>query len=247
MEEEYQDLTEQPVAPEITKPKKGPLIPILLVITGILIVLFFYGLLSNTYKTPLNLQMNVLNAKSFNRFEKGLLNLFNGFCEKEVKGMYKILIKSDDFDRDDMEDSFEDLVDQFKDKYGDNYKFSYEITDKEKLDKDELKDIKDAIKELAENLEENIEEIDDMDSDDWEDLKDESGLSKSDLKKMVAYAKKIQKKMKNPKVTAGYVLEVIYKVTGSELDEPEEFEATVTVCKVNGKWITVGLSDLPLL
>ena len=83
-----------------------------------------------------------------------------------------------------------------------------------------------------------LEKYEDLDSDDYEDIADELGISKSQAKKVVKIAKSVGKKLKKAKVTKGYELEVVRILKGSELDEPEESDSTVYVYKVNGRWIS---------
>ena len=128
------------------------------------------------------------------------------------------------------------MVEEFEDEYGKNYKFYYEIEDKEKIDKDDLKDLQEELRDLADEY---YDEVKDIDNDDLEDWADDADLKLSDAKKLKNEAVSLCKKAKKAKITAGYELDVTYYVKGSELDEPEElYEATITVYKVNGKWVS---------
>ena len=70
---------------------------------------------------------------------------------------------------------------------------------------------------------------------------DELGLSGGELRKMIDYLESIGKRFKNAEVEAGYDLEVVETITGSELDEPIEDYDDITVLKINGKWVCYEL------
>jgi len=243
MENEYQEYTEQAVEPEVVAPKKKGSLKKWLIIAAIVVVVavaafFIYNALTNTYKTPLNLEMKVKNAKTYSKYEKASQAENNGLFEKEQKAMEKLMKKSEDYDADEEKDAFEERIENLKEKYGDDYKYSYKITSKEKIDKDDLKDIQKDYRDNGKSMLKLLEErYDDFDSDDWDELAEQLGLSRSDAKKYIELQKDMYKKMKSVKVTAGYELDVTYTITGSELDEPEEWDATITVYKVNGRWV----------
>ena len=227
-------------APETPEKKdsllKKLLIPgiALIAVIAIALVLLLGG---GSYKTPVNYMQKISNAKSASAYYKATLNSLNGFCESEVKSIFNIMKKSDQWE--DMEENMDEMIEGLKDQYGDNYKFKYTIKDKEKIDKDDLEDYEDGIKESGEQLEKLVEQFEDFDDDELEELAEESGISKSNYKKMVKAMEKIAKKFGKAKVTAGYELEVEVKITGSELDEPEEEEMTVIVLKINGRWVSL--------
>lgn len=79
--------------------------------------------------------------------------------DRMVKGMMKedsdkylsafpefVADRMEDSSYQDIDDMLEDLMDDMKDEYGKNVKITYKVTDKEKLDKDDLKDWKKTIK-----------------------------------------------------------------------------------------------------
>lgn len=206
----------------------------------IALIVLLSSVVGNTYKSPVNMMEKVANNKKASKVMTYGTKMLNGFCEDEVKDILKIMKESDDFEdtMEEMEEDYEDAIEEKKDEYGSNYKIKYKITDKEKLDKDELKEIKEQYKSIAKMFRSFVEETEDYDSDDWEDLAEESGLSKSQVKKLVKAVEALYKEMKSVKVTKGYELTVTVIITGSELDEPEEEEITVRVYKVNGRWIS---------
>ncbi len=201
---------------------------------------------TNNYKTPIKVMEKYANAKKYYSQTDLSLDLLNGFCEKENKKLYSLLEDSEDYEDslEDAKDYFEDRIEALKDEYGNNYKYHYSIIDKEKLDKDELKEIRDTLRNRADSLENTIEETEDFDSDDWEEFADDMGFdgNKSKAKSAISILKSMRKKYKNAKVTAGYRLTVVEKITGSELDEPEEKEYEIVVFKVDGRWTTNNTS-----
>ena len=116
--------------------------------------------------------------------------------------------------------------------------------EKEKLDKDELKEAKEQIKSSGKSLKNMVERTEDWDSDDWADAAESMELYKSQAKSYYKIMKNIGSIMSKAKVTEGYKITVEIKITGSELDEPEVEEEDFYVYKVNGRWVlgeTVGI------
>lgn len=195
---------------------------------------------TNNYKTPIKTMQKYANMKKYYDSTDKQLDLLNGFAENESKALMKIMKDSEyyeDENLDDLKEDYKDRIDEMKDEYGKNYKYTYKVVDKEKLDKDELKEYRDELRDQADALDSQIDASKDFDSDDWEDVADSMGLSKSKAKKYYSILKDLKKVYKNAKVTAGYTLTVEITLSGSELDEPEVDETEITVLKVNGRWI----------
>lgn len=250
MEENYNYNYEAPEEPVIeAKPKrdlKKILIPVIAVIVVLAIAIpLLYGLVFNTYKTPLKLEEAVMNAKTYNAYVKACMKQTNGILNKEFKAAYKIYTSSEEYDKEEEKDSFEEELEEVKEEYGSNFKYYYEIEDKEKIDKDELKDLKEEIHDYAKAALKNLKDVDD---EDYEEMADYMGISEKKAEKLVKLAESAYKKMKAVKITAGYELDVKLMVKGSELDEPEEiWNGTVTVYKVNGKWVDIDELDFDIL
>ena len=229
------------MAAEPKKKKKGLKfwlitgISALVAIAAVVLVLVFF--VFNTYKTPIKLMEKTANAKKASTaLEKYGENL-NGFCEDEYQEIMKVLKKTDYYD--DAKENFEETIEENKDEYGSNYKAKYKIVEKEKIDKDELRDYRDELRDAGEEL---LAEYEDMDP---EDIAYELDISESQAKKLLKAWKSVAKTMKKAKVTEGYTLTVELKITGSELDEAEEDEMEINVYKINGRWVSdVGLMVL---
>ncbi len=255
--EEVQNYSEETTVEKTNPVKKilGKLSPkvIIAAVAAILViviaVILFGG--GNSYKTPIKVMEDRLNARSYSKYEKAQFDIYNGFCESEIKAIYKIYKSSDEYEDylDEAKEYYEESIEDKEDEYGKNYKYTIKITDKDKLSSEELREFKKQIKEAGDDLEDELEEMKDYDSDDWEEMADEMGISKSQAKKVVKYMEKIAKKYSKVKVTAGYELECVRTLKGKEIDDPEdyEYEFTVKVYKVNGRWITssaIGLNGM---
>lgn len=232
--------TEQSSAPATEAPKSFPVK--MLAIAGaaiaalVAIILLFTTLFGNSYKTPIKDIEKLLNTQSLDKIIDRAPTLLNGFGESEVKKALKILKKSDAYkdNIEDAEEMFDEAIENIKDEIGKNYKVKIKIDDKEKIDKDDLKDYKDMLKEYASEALDMVKEIDD---DMIEEMADEIGISEKNAEKLIDLAEKVLKKAKSAKISAGYELDLIVTVSGKELDEPEELELTVNVLKVDGRWI----------
>lgn len=222
------------------KEKKNLLIGIgAALIVLILAIAVLPNLFGGSYKTPVKNLISMQSQKKADPEER-FVNSMGGYGKSELKKMYKILSSSDNFDdyKEDLEDNYEDFLDNMEDEYGKRWKLSYKIEDKDKLDKDDLKDAKDMIKSTGSALADWADGILDMDNDDLKDTADEMGLKKDDLKKLAQIAKDLGKKLKKAKVTAGYDLEVNIRIKGS--DDEDDNDIDMTVVKVDGKWVSLS-------
>ena len=204
-------------------------------IAAIVAAIVLISILTNTYKTPIKLMQAVENNKKASTYYSKQVKTVNGLCEKELKEIVNIMKKTDDYE--DNLDDIQDAIDEAKDTYGNNYKYKYKIVDKEKIDRDDLKETQKAVRSQGKSM---YNEFDDLDSDDYEDLADEMEISKSQAKKLAKAAKSIGKTLKGAKITAGYELTVEVTLTGSEVDEETSYERTVYVYKVNGRWVSAN-------
>ncbi len=217
-------------------------------IAVIIVISVLVSSITNSYKTPIKTMEKYDNAKKYYSDGAKTVDLLNGFCEKEMKNIYKLYQSTEDYKEniDDLKEDFKDNIEDIKDEYGNNYKYKYKIIDKDKIDRDDLKDFRDELRDFADTLEYTIDETDDFDSDDWEDFADDLGFdgSKSKAKKLIKNLEKIRKNYKSAKVSDGYEVEVEIILKGSELDEPIEKDATFYVYKVDGRWVTSSIASL---
>ena len=203
-------------------------------VAAILALILCLSIFTNTYKTPIRLLEATLNNKKASAQMNKEAAQYNGLCEKEYKKIAKIMKKSDSYD--DALESYEESIEYKKENYGDNFKITYKITDKEKLDKDELKDIQKAIRSEGKGY---YNYYSDLDSEDYEDIADSLDISKAQARELAKQYKSIGKTLKSAKVTKGFRLTVTKIITGSELDEPiEQEDIEICVYKVNGRWVS---------
>lgn len=195
-------------------------------------IIVIFSLATNTYKTPVKEVEKIVNMKNAEKMINQAPAVLNGFGEKEAKAILKIMKKSDDWDdmMDEANEAWEETVENLEDEYG-KYKIKIKVEDKDKLDKDDCEEFQDMLDEIAEYR----DYLKDMDSDDYEEMAEELGVSKSEAKKIVAQAEKFLKKCKSAKVTAGYELDLLVTIDGK--DGEDESELTVNVYKVNGRWV----------
>lgn len=160
-------------------------------ILALLVVIVVLSLQGNTYKTPIAAAEKLLNMKSFGKLIDNAPSVLNGFGESEADKIIKILKKSDQYQdiKEDAEDAVDDLVEMLKDEYGSNYKIKIKIEDKEKLEKEDVKEFRDQLRSIADMT----KELDELDSDDYEDMADGLGISKSQAKEVIKTAKSFGK------------------------------------------------------
>ena len=117
-------------------------------IVALILVLSFLG---NTYKTPVKLMEKQANNKKFSAMFDSSTAVLNGFLEKEVNGVLKIMKKSDSYEdmREDQKDYFEDHLEDMEDEYGKNFKITGKIMAEDDLDKDTVKKIAEALSEYG--------------------------------------------------------------------------------------------------
>lgn len=105
--------------------------------------------LGDSYKDPVKNYFTAMEKGSGKKLQKA-------YGDKIVDGLDNLLeeedVYEDEEDIDDIDDVFDYMAEEYHDTlvdaYGKNIKVKYKITDKEKLDKDELKDIEKSLKEM---------------------------------------------------------------------------------------------------
>lgn len=204
-------------------------------IVAVIVIIVLLCSLGNTYKTPIKAAEDLLNTKSLTKIIDKAPSVLNGFGESEAKKILKTIKKCDQYEDviEEAEEGFDELIEVLEDEVGKNYKIKLKIDDKEKLESSDLKAFRNNLRDISEMA----EALEDLDSDDYEDMADELGLSKKQVKNMIKQVEAFAKDCKSAKVSKGYELDLIVTVTGRELDEPEEMDITVRVFKVDGRWV----------
>lgn len=125
------------VSQQMNKPNNNKIIGMAVVGVAALAVLFIVFKLFGAITTP--------------GYEKPIKYV----CEGIEKGSFKTMMKAfpeyitdqlEDRYGEDLDDQMDDLVESLEDEYGKRVKVSYKITDKDKLDKDDIEDLEDRIK-----------------------------------------------------------------------------------------------------
>lgn len=106
-----------------------------LVIALILIISIISSIAGGGYKKPIN------------EFEKAL-NKCDGERLAECMMTKDMLKEAEDEDFDELDEMLEMLVEFAEEEYGDDVKFTIKVDDKEKLDKDDLKDIEESYEDM---------------------------------------------------------------------------------------------------
>lgn len=210
------------------------------IVALIIALIVTFSLLGNTYKTPIKNKEKLINMKKGYSLETFADYGTNGFAEKEIKAILKSLKEMDPDYFEDYKDNSAEEKDEYKELYGLNYKVSFEIIDAEELEDKELRTCRDELRSISEGLSSYTEFFDDFDAGDWKDFAEENDISKSGAKKYISNIKALAKKLKKAEVSKGRKLNMLIKYTGSELDEPEEYNTVRTVVKVDGRWIDSG-------
>lgn len=224
---------------KITTKKNLPIFigVVALIIAAVVAVILIGKTLDNNYKTPIRNYEKIMNLQA-DTIEENVELSTNGFAEKEIKSLLKILKKSKQDSFEDYEDNIEDQIEDYKDEYGKNFKYTIKINEKEELERSELKEFRDELREVGDSLAKVSEKTKDYTSDDWNDLADELGVSKSTAKEFISDVKKLGKVFDKAEVKKGYKLDITIILKGSELDEPEEKDAEILVYNVDGRWIS---------
>ena len=197
----------------------------------------------NTYETPMDLLMDQLNAKNVDQYIENEYRCFNDLCEKEYRDLDEIFDDIEDY-----KEEIEDDIETLKYECGNDYKYSYKIEDKEEIDEYDLEEMQDEIKYVAEYVYTKVEIMKEFD---WDSLADELEISVEGAKKLVGVMEDVYQKLKNVKVTEGYELTVTLILNGGKMEVPEEWEMTICVYKVNGRWVSEetisGLKDFKII
>lgn len=202
------------------------------VIAVILVVVLIAKGLGSNYKTPLKETVSLVNKRETNpdKFAAVLLPKFANHAYKDGMAILKSYDEIEDA-LDELKDSFDEMYDEADDEFGSNWKMSYKITDSERLDEDDLKDIKKQYKSLRDSLDE-LDDYLDKDGYYYEEFVDE--LGSANVKQLKKLVDQMDEDLKGIKITDGYDLEVELAIKGS--DDEDDTEIDIRVIKINGKW-----------
>lgn len=206
----------------------------------VVLIIIIASVSGGNYKTPLKQFTKLVNKQStdvyaYQEFLSAPMDteLLNG-----VKGIMK--------DSDDYADQIDSSKERLEDFYSDNdgLKLSYDISKAKKLDSDELKDISKSYKNTYKNYyKSTIGQLEDLDSEDYEDLADALDISEGSAKKLVKKIISYMKSYEDVKVSKGY--EVTLRFNGKmDGDEDTTEKIKVTIIKANGEWFIYNVYDM---
>ncbi len=211
--------------------KKKTIVKIVGAVVALLLVIILVKacVAGGSYDQPFKDMQKLINKKSTS-VDKYIDALTPKFMSKAYKDAIKVLKKSDYKDDikdmyEEAEEKLEDIFDEMKDQYGKNVKITYKVTDKDKLDKDELEDIQDNYRDLGSLL-----------SAAKTAIKENDDLSDKEADKLKKIIGKLSDDLEEVKVTKGYEIDVKIKIKGKEDDDESELE-DIKVIKVNGEWM----------
>lgn len=205
----------------------------------VVLIIIIASVSGGNYKTPLKKFTKLVNKQStdvyaYQEFLSAPMDtkLLNG-----VKGIMK---GSDDY-ADQIDYAKESLEDFYSD--NDGLKLSYDISKAKKLDSGELKDISKDYKNRYKEDKDIIEALEDMDSEDYEDLADALDISEGSAKKLVKKIVSKKKSYEDVKVSKGY--EVTLRFNGKmDGDEDTTEKIKVTIIKANGEWFVYNAREM---
>lgn len=188
--------------------------------------------LIGSYKSPIRNAGKAFNSRSDNigDYFSALPKLYTDIYKDGMKLAAEINEGLTENAKDKIENILEDRYEDIEDYYGKNAKLTYDITNKEKMDSNELSEIEEFYVSIGELI--------DKYSLDDEDTYSEMSyglISKEKRKKIAAFAGDTMKKLKKVKVTDGYILTLDIKIKGKKKEDKEE-DVEVCVVKMDGKW-----------
>jgi len=215
---------------------------------ALVVILLVFLFTKSSYKDPLN-QI----VKNANKQKTDVTSYLEVFAPDFLMDTYHDgvkLIKDIDADSYDegiteIEDGIEEFHTMLEDSLGEGYKINYKIDDKEKIKKDDLKDIQDTWRDLGDQLEV-LEDSLDL-------LFAYSDVSSSQQKKIKTILNDLSKNMSKVKINAGYEMTVTIDIKGVDKDDLEdlysdynidELEIDLNVIKINGDWYIDAISLL---
>ena len=197
--------------------------------------------ISGTYTSPVENVVAQANAKSTTEIDTLTLNRTGGLFKTQLQSIYEIEKQSQNYaqTQTDNEIRLQMIVEEQNEMYGEDYTFYHEITDEDAFTQEDLKILTEEILSQAEKELKAIPLI--LNSNTMlEREAAASGLDKEQCRKVLGFYKEIYTEMKTAKITEGYELDYTIYAKGSNLTEPTEYDsATVTVCKINGRWVCI--------
>lgn len=228
---------------EIKKdPKKWRIFLIIAAIAAVIVlVLIIRGCTGGGgYMTPINDLVDAINDGE----KVDFLDLYTAYCTKELKSLCReeadLFPDELEYKTDDLREYFEEMNDILG-----KWEMEFEVTDKEKLDGDDLENYEDELRDLWDDqFEDVVEEIEDMDSDDIDDMAEMLDTSTKKVKSLMDSCADFAKTFKNASVSGGYKVKgsfVLKDKKGDEIDSTNR--VSLYVLKINGSWTVYASKD----
>lgn len=222
---------------------------VIAVVAIVLICVIGSALFGGGYKKPLKTIKKAFNAQSTDVEDYiDALPKFVGAAYDDGMDLVKSIDKKSEKEiKSFIEDALKDFYGDTKDSLGKNVKLSYEITDKEKLDKDDREEIEEAYASIIDIIEKEIDvditdkkELEEL-VEDYEDyIEDYFDISSKQIDKAIKLVTNLAGDIEDVKVSKGYILELELTVEGKKDDMSMDID--VYVVKMNGKWCIEPLS-----
>lgn len=223
------------------------LIAIILAVAVVLgVAVFALTRTPNNYKAPVKILEEQANSQKYKSQYTIIAEQLNGFCEKEFNQIVKMFEKTEEY-KDELfteKTEFEAELVNKQEEFGKNFKYKYSVAEKIDVEQEDIDSVQSTIREYGAVFLENYEqEIAKYSTEQWQELADELDVSSPDeAKKLMGIMKEIAQKLKTVKITDAYELKIDVELTGSKIDTPEVDSITISVYKVNGRWInSIGL------
>ena len=218
------------------------------VVAIVLVVALFSSIFGGGYKKPLKTIKKAINSQTTDVEDLfDVLPKFVGTAYDDALALVK------DIDKDMVEEledgiaeGLESIYEGLEDTYGKKVKLSYEITDKEKLDKDDCEDIAEYYTGVVESLEDALG-VDITDKDELEEMVEKledtgmlEDVSSKQIDKAIKLISNLAGDLADVKISKGYILSVDVTIEGKDEEATNELE--LYVVKMNGKWCLEILS-----
>lgn len=207
-------------------------------------VVALIGECNNYYKTPIKYSAKISNQEIYD-IEKVSVQAWNGLATKELRQILCIMHNSDAY-QEILEHAEYQLQREYNERmetYGENYEVTVKEVYRYPLSVYELREYRREIREIISEIGYLVDSSEEFKSVDWRELADELELTKDEAKELIAVYGELVNKMEPVQVTEGYEVYLEKTVTGDLLKEPEVSEQTVTVVKLNGRWILLDIFD----
>lgn len=238
-------------APARSSKKLNKIIVLIALIVAAILVLAvaLYVISANKYKKAVETPFKLIT-----NHETNIDKLANSFLPKDFYKYYtkavKILKKSDDFD--DLDTAISDKLNNYYENkdflFDEGWTVKFDITDKEKLEEDDLKKLETTYRSYYDQYFEGfIEKLKSYDKYDYEDQGKTLGLSATEYKDLTKVAINFMNEFKSAEIKAGYSLKgrIVFTNSAGEVQDKTN-SMKINVINFNGSWVISPIDALSL-